>query len=462
MSEVTQPDTIIDFLDELIFTETGQRLDCLQKTILEGSLNGQKYQEIAENSNFHDSYIREVGSNLWKILSDVLERKVTKKNIKIALKESKYNNVFGGDFIALNNVNICNHNLSPPPNNNHSQSETEKNQTHLDLYLAPEITQFYGRKTELETLETWIVNNQYKLVTILGLKEIGKTHLYLKLIEQIQDNFNHIISRSLDFCPTLDELLSDILQSMNSQLKLPNSIEKKINLLLDFMKNNRCLIILDDLQNLFDAHQLAGIYKESHKDYQILFKRIAEAHHQTCLLLISQMKPIDTTFVKLENKTLKILTLQGLKEEATAILENYNLSNSDSWITLIKLYQGHPLWLELTAHFIQEFFKGNVEEFLQLKTPLFEDTLQQILSEMIQSLTEAEKTMITELASLDHSVSLPDIINQSSLSPTDSLKVINALIRRILVTKENNLLSLNPIFKTYVTNYSVSKSFVNK
>lgn len=455
MFQANLSNTVLNLLDELVFAKTDQHLDYLQKTILEATLEGYKYSEVAKESHLSEGHVRDTASELWKILSEVLGEDITKSNIRAVLKKHSFiNNNMGRDLVSFNNVHICDHNPSSLKNNH--PSEIPQDQPYLDLGHTPEITQFYGRITELNNLQTCIVADKYRLVNVLGLKEIGKTTLSLKLVDKIKDNFNYVIRRSLYFCPKLDELLSEILQSINPQLKLSQSLERQLNLFLQLMKSHRCLIILDDLQSLFDSKKLAGNYQKEYQNYQLLFKSIAEVNHQSCLLLLSQEKPIDTTFYGQKNKFIKTLIIEGLGEDAIEILRHHNLLNEDSWEALIKCYQGHPLWLELVASFIQETFLGKVADFLEIKYPIAEETLEQTLLSILQNLTESEKLMLTELANFNQPISIKEMIDQTSLAYTDSLKVIQSLIRRIIVAKdENALLCLNPVFKAYVINHQI-------
>ncbi|NES81489.1 MAG: hypothetical protein F6K10_08795 [Moorea sp. SIO2B7] len=50
----------------------------------------------------------------------------------------------------------------------------------------------------------------------------------------------------------------------------------------------KCLIILDDVQNIFISGQFAGQYQTESKNYQKLFTMITETQHQSNVILISQ------------------------------------------------------------------------------------------------------------------------------------------------------------------------------
>jgi hypothetical protein len=63
----------LEFADHLAFTTTGKHLDRLQKAILRGAWDNQKYKEIAQHHNRSEKYVKEVGFKLWKLLSVALE-----------------------------------------------------------------------------------------------------------------------------------------------------------------------------------------------------------------------------------------------------------------------------------------------------------------------------------------------------------------------------------------------------
>jgi AAA-like domain len=62
-------------------------LASIQCFVLSQSWLGKTYGEMAEESGYRDNYIKEVGSELWQDLSIALGKKITKKNLHLALKK---------------------------------------------------------------------------------------------------------------------------------------------------------------------------------------------------------------------------------------------------------------------------------------------------------------------------------------------------------------------------------------
>ncbi len=183
---------MLKLADDLVFTQTGKHLDYLQETILQGTLNGQTYSEIAEGTYASEGHVRDRGAELWNILSKRLGKEVSKANCKAILEKVNFYNYSSGivgdilgDNATVNNF-VCSEHHSRSPTNSPQPQSTE-NETHLDLDTAPEIFNFfYGRTEELATLEQWIIEERSRLVGIFGFGGIGKTTLALRLIEQIQ------------------------------------------------------------------------------------------------------------------------------------------------------------------------------------------------------------------------------------------------------------------------------------
>ncbi|MGC1306107.1 MAG: AAA-like domain-containing protein [Phormidesmis sp.] len=60
-------------------------LSHVQEVVFKQSWAGQLYPEIARSVGYHPEYIRDVGAQLWRSLSDAMGQKVTKKNVRFVL-----------------------------------------------------------------------------------------------------------------------------------------------------------------------------------------------------------------------------------------------------------------------------------------------------------------------------------------------------------------------------------------
>jgi AAA+ ATPase superfamily predicted ATPase len=449
---------VLRFADEKVFSKTGKHLDDLQEAILKEALQGRKYAKIAQDRDCSEGYVRVAASELWKILSDVLGEDVSKVNVRAILERANFYTNFSPTTIASenvtvnNNVNIC-HERARSPTETQNPEQTPK-QLHIDLGDAPEIFSFFDRTPQLTTLENWITQDRTRLVALLGISGIGKTTLSLHLIDQIKTQFDYIIYRSLRFSPTLEQYLSKILKIFSESSEIPQNIETKISQILDYLRKYRCLIILDDVQALFSSGQLAGQYKSGYEDYQLFFKQITEVNHNSCFLLISSEKPREIAELEKSNSPIHSLVLGSLGLGAKEILSSHQLLESETWETLINIYQGNPLWLNITAALIRELFSSKVADFLQYDMPLLDESLQSRLEQLLGRLTEEEVTVITQLAQETEAIILSEILNKIKLSNSDLINAIKSLCMRFLLeTQEREKItffSLNPVVAQYV------------
>jgi hypothetical protein len=280
----------------------------------------------------------------------------------------------------------------------------------------------------------------------------------MRLIDRIQTHFDRIIYRSLRFSPTLETTLTNLLQIFSQSSEIPQEVrgqhgEIAPTEILNHLRQNRCLIILDDVQALFSSNQLAGQYKSDYEDYHIFFQLITEVSHNSCFVLISSEKPREITSLEKENYPCRPFILGSLGMASKEILREYQLSDEEDWETLINTYQSHPFWLEMTASLIRELFGGRVSDFLQYEL-ILDESLQSHLSQLFSRLTEPEVTVITQLAQETEPVMLSKLLNRLNLSPSEAINATRSLGRRFLLeTQEQEKITffrLNPVVAQYV------------
>jgi len=115
---------------------------------------------------------------------------------------------------------------------------------------------------ELVTLEQWIVQSRCRLVAPLGMGGIGKTSLSVKLAEQIQGEFEYLISCScmlhlLNTFGRTAPILSD--QKLTSKKTQDNQISRLIECLPH-------LLVLDNAESILRG-ECAGYYWEGYEGY---------------------------------------------------------------------------------------------------------------------------------------------------------------------------------------------------
>ncbi|MEG4033400.1 NB-ARC domain-containing protein [Microcoleus sp. S36b_A4] len=468
---------VLRFADDLVFAKTGEHLEDLQEAILGGVWEGQKYSQIAETSHCSEGHVRNVASKLWKRLSNVLGEEVTPSSLRSALERRQLfiiSENSGNDFF-IGNVNVCKDSQSSEVPKSRSPStptsDPSQPQTRLDLADAPHISSlcdspdgdsFASRTSELATLEKWIVQEKCNLAAISGLSGIGKTALSLHLIQKIQHNFEYVIWRSLRHSPPLETTLKNLLGFLlnKPEIELPTSIPDRLSLLMEYLRKNRCLIILDDVQTILSSGQLAGNYRPECENYSILFRQIGETTHNSCLILNSWEPPREITALKGENSPVRSLQLKGIGAAAAEICRQKSLLNPETWENLINTYRGNPLWLKIVATTIQEIFRGRVAEFLKYDMLFLGEELAATLHPQINRLSELEKKLICRLSSEANSVSIEQLLQDADLSPSELFNGLQSLGRRSLVEIEEQenetLFSVCSVVRQYLISNPVN------
>ncbi|MDY6937077.1 MAG: AAA family ATPase [Cyanobacteriota bacterium] len=248
---------------------------------------------------------------------------------------------------------------------------------------AIEISSFYGREGELETLTQWIVGDKCRLVVLLGMGGIGKTALSIVLARKLADKladkcdvgnrFDVVIWRSLREAPPPDKMLDTLLKCLNPQeADFPDRLGEKITKLLEYLRGASCLLVLDNAESILEGGLQAGQYRPGYEGYGELLKRVGESSHQSCVVVTSREKPLEVAVMEGESRPVRTLPLVGLHGEAQDILTAKGVSGTEAELTrLIELYSGNPLALNIIATPIKQLFGGNVAAFLAQGAAIF-------------------------------------------------------------------------------------------
>lgn len=439
----------LQLANELVFAQTGKHLDDLQEEVIKGLWQGQTYKTIAEESNRSESRVKDIGHKLLQILSEQLGEEVKKSNFCSTIERTKITSSPSSQIVEINqNFNFCSKSFHNNTKEFLSDKLSNTSTVFHDLTIAPKITYFYDRTTELNTLSQWLIDQNTRLISVLGLSGIGKTTLVKQFVDLNLQSFDIIIWKNIKLSPSLDHILTEILTSIN-----PDSIlaDNKLTQILNLFRDQKCLIILDDVQELLIKGQFAGHYQSEYRDYQSFFTMITETEHKSSLILISQEKCQEMISLDQELYPVQCLELEGLQD--IEILRNYGLLDQESWSRLIELYEGNPAYLKDIVDLIKKIFGGKLSDFLTENSLIITESIKFRLNQIFERLSLIEQEILIEISQDNHPVSREQLREHLSLSSIDLINGLDSLNRRYLIKiiqSDQILFSVSPVIQQYI------------
>jgi WD40 repeat protein/transcriptional regulator with XRE-family HTH domain len=342
-----------------------------------------------------------------------------------------------------------------------SEHQNRSHQPQTDWGNAIDTSIFCGRHEDLMRLKRWVLEEQCRLVLLLGIGGMGKSTLAAKLVREIGAEFEVVVWRSLQNAPPFEEWLESVLplllRVLGEDIALPNSLDARMLKLMEGLRSSRCLLILDNAETILSAGQ-TGQYRSGYEGYGQLFKQIGEVAHRSCLLLTSREKPREIVPLEGTDRSVKTLLLKGLNSETGRELFRHQgkfTGTESEWETLIAHYGGNPLALKLVAATTQELFNGRIIEVLNyVRQGLFIfDDIRDLLERQFDRLTELEREIIFWLAIDREPASLFELSEDllTTISKRQLPNTIQSLLRRSLIEKEDERFSLQPVVMEYIT-----------
>ena len=439
--------------NSIVFAKVGRRLSEVEAAILLGALQEQTYEQIAEASGYSPSYIKHnVGPKLWSLLEQACGEPVSKTNFRGALEHQWRQSLID----ATQTQPLA---VEQPP----AQLESP------DWGSAIDTATFCGRSEELLCLKQWLLEEQCRLILLLGIGGIGKSTLAAKLVQQIQTEFEVVVWRSLQNAPPFEEWLETVLlillRSQGEDIAVPSSLDGKLLKLMQGLRQKRCLLVLDNAETILSAGHPAQ-YRAGYEGYGQLFKQIGGVPHQSCLLLTSREKPREIVPLEGQEQSIRTFLLKGLNPQAGQELFRYKgafAGTESEWERLVTHYSGNPLALKLVAAATQDLFSGSVAEllnYMQQGLAVFDD-IRDLLQHQFDRLSDIGQEMLFWLAINCEPVSLFELSEDlaTKASKRRLPDAIQSLLRRSLIEKEGERFFLQPVVLEYVTDRFVQCVF---
>ncbi|HIK13033.1 MAG TPA: LuxR family transcriptional regulator [Oscillatoriaceae cyanobacterium M33_DOE_052] len=303
---------------------------------------------------------------------------------------------------------------------------------------APELSQFYDRSEDLATLRQWVLEDNCRLLALLGMCGNGKTSLAVQLAKNLLPEFECVVWRSLRQAPPLEDILASLLQVFSPHKKgeLPSNSNAITAKFLDYLRKHRCLIIFDDLQGVMQKEELAGNYRPGYEGYRELLRLVGVTNHQSCIIFTSSEAPTELSL--LDGAKVRSWQPRGSAVIVGELLQEKGLSPSPEEINiLLERYGDNLLAFKIVAMTIQEFFDGDVGEFIQATGLFINDTISEVISHQFERLSSSEAEMMYWLAIESSPVSFSRLRELMLVTPpiSELLKNLDSLGRRSLVEK---------------------------
>ena len=149
---------------------------------------------------------------------------------------------------------------------------------------APAAPVIQGRAAELSTLARWIGEEHSRVVQVLGAGGIGKTTIAVQLAHDLAPAFTAVYWRSLRNAPPAEEWLAGAIGALSTgQAALPDGLAARLGLLLEALRAQRALLVLDNLEAVLEPGAPEVRYRAGYEGYGTLLQRLAESVHQGCL-----------------------------------------------------------------------------------------------------------------------------------------------------------------------------------
>jgi hypothetical protein len=360
----------LDFVEKLIFAKTGKSLNNIQKAVLQQFWKDPRktYEEFAKEFEYSTSSIQQtVAPNLWRILSEILEEKVSKTNFR-SIVERQW----------LNQVLSKSDNLIEPPNLELMDWEFPEGRVSLS-------SPFYIERVPHETRCYAEIVKPGAFIHIQAPRQMGKTSLMGRILAYATGLGYQTASLNLQradqsILANLDKLLRWFAYEVSYKLKLKPKLDDYwdedlgskascTNYFQDYLLaqiNSPLVLAVDEVNEIFQYPQIARDFLSLLRSWYEEAKD-NEIWQKLRLLVINSTE----TYVSLNiNESpfqvgihIQLHSLTWEQVQNLAQRHRLNLSIGDL-AQLMWLVAGHPYLLRVAFyHLAQETW--TLEELLQ-------------------------------------------------------------------------------------------------
>lgn len=358
----------LKIVDQAVFAKKKRRLKHVERVVFKGAWLRQSYAEIAKESGYTLTYIRQdIGSKLWKLLTEVLGEPVSKINLQAAVERE-----------CDRQRQLKQEGESPPV----------KPDIPPDLpNPATKNPNFIGRQKEIADLNSFVQEGA-KIILVYGKGGVGKSLL----------SWEYFTSQDFDLILEVwmakeTEKITNAKSIVEEWLKRHFQEEPRgdFGVTLELLRqklrdpNRRVGVLIDNLEPALDKH---GRLIPAHRDYVELFRVLADPAGN-CVTLITSRERIGESAVTFQDYRLEGLEISAWKQ----FFKNRGISaNSGALVAMHQAYGGNAKAMHILCGVIKTDWSGDLESYWQAnqKNLLIESDLQDLVVSQFKRLQQVD------------------------------------------------------------------------
>ena len=315
----------LNFANKLMLDSSGKHLDKAQSLVLRELWQDDKktYKKIAHKHDYTESYLKEVGAGLWNLLSNLLEKKVTKGTFKAAVEQYWQQQDFVGESVQKIGIN----------------------------------SNFIGRDRQIAELNN-LIEQGAKVIVIQGKGGVGKTTLARNYFKNQGFYFLQLrMGKEIQNISSVESVVEEWLQrEFNEEPALDFSInlERLRRKLQD--QTRKVGVLINSLETALDG---SGKLIESRRAYIQLLEVLADPDVHS-ITLITSREPLYESSVEVAR-----YRLQGLDEDAWGqFFASRDINSNSSAIgEMSRAYGGNAKAMQILSGVILTDFHGDIDAY---------------------------------------------------------------------------------------------------
>jgi predicted ATPase/DNA-binding SARP family transcriptional activator len=280
--------------------------------------------------------------------------------------------------------------------------------------LPAQSTPFVGRQAELVELTRLLLDDDNRLVTILGTGGMGKTRLALEIATKQLGQFPHgVFYIPLARLHSVDSITSAVAEAMDFSFYERSAPHQQ---LLNALRSKDILLILDNIEHLLESSQWVNEVLKVAPNVKILAtSRIKLNLQAENVFPIAGMDyPVELSYPNYQQRarenTAEYGAIQLFIQAARRVKPNFKLVQEDyqKVIRICQLVEGMPLAILLAANWVEVLTINEIVEEIKKGLDFLEVDLQDIparqrsvravFDHSWRLLSETEKTVFQELS----------------------------------------------------------------